>query len=355
MDTPRRILVIKLGSIGDVVHTLPALADLKEAFPQAEVDWLVERKCSVILEGNPWLHQIIEVDTQRWRRDWGLASVREMIRIVSRLRARHYDVAFDFQGLWKSAAFGYFAGASKLIGFDKTSLKEPGCRIFYDRRITPAPQAQHVIDICKQLLVGVGIYAGGRRFGLSVTGEDERYVEQQLASRGIGDFVVLNPGGGWETKNWEPANYALLHDRLSAATGLPTVLTWGPGEEPLIDKVLQSCGSVPPATFPTSLPQLIALLRRAKLFVGGDTGPLHLAAACGTPLIGIFGPTSPVRNGPFSSQDLVVFHSVPCGPCYKRTCELYGNECLRRVQVQEVFDAALRRLQTAAEATSCLS
>ncbi len=352
METPRRILIIKLGSIGDVVHTLPSLAALKEAFPRAEVDWLVERKCSVILRGNSWLSEIIEVDTQRWRRDWSPATIREIARIISNLRAQRYDVALDFQGLWKSAIFGYLAASSRLIGFDKASLKEPGCRMFYDMRIVPAPEARHVIDICKQLLSAVGITSGAHHFELQVLPDDERYIEQQLTSRGIGDFIVVNPGGGWETKNWDPANYALLHDRLLAATGLPTVLTWGPGEEPLVDGILQSCAGALPITFATSLPQLIALLKRAKLFVGGDTGPLHLAAACRTPIVGIFGPTNPARNGPFCSQDIVVFHSVPCGPCYKRTCPVFQKECLRRVQVQEVYEAALRRLKTADQAVS---
>jgi lipopolysaccharide heptosyltransferase I len=351
-ETPNRILVIRLGSIGDVVHALPALAEVKQAFPQAEVDWLVESRCRSILLGNPWLHELIEVDTHRWRRAWSPATVREIATLVSRLRARRYDWAFDFQGLWKSAAFGYAAGARHLIGFDKSHLKEPGCRVLYDVRVAPPPQARHVIDLYQQLLTGVGIQASSRRFSLQTSRDDERYVEQQLASRGIVEFVAINPGGGWDTKNWAPANYALLHDRLCAATGLPAVLTWGPGEEPLIDKVLQCCAGTRPVTFPTSLPQLVVLLRRARLFVGGDTGPLHLAAACGTPVVGIFGPTSPVRNGPFSKDDAVVFHTVPCGPCYKRTCKVYQNECLKRVQVDEVLEAALRRLKTAALAAS---
>ncbi len=271
---------------------------------------------------------MVEIDTHKWRRSWSVATLGEMRRIVSKLRGRRYDVALDFQGLWKSAFLGKVSGARKLIGFDRTTLKEPGCRMFYDEQIKPAPAVRHVIDIYKELLRSLGVTPGPHRFHLSVPSEDQKYISQQLSSRQIDDFIILNPGGGWDTKNWAPENYALLHDKLSRETGLPSVLTWGPGEEPLVDSVLRACVGTPPVTFPTSLYQLIALLRRAKLFVGGDTGPLHLAAACGTPIVGVFGPTDPLRNGPFLPEDIVVSHQVPCGPCYKRTCPIYNKECL---------------------------
>jgi heptosyltransferase-1 len=355
METPRRILIIKLGSIGDVVHTLPALADLKRSFPEAEIDWLVESKARVILNGNPWLNEAVEIDTHKWRRSWSLATLAEMRRIAGKLRRRRYEVAFDFQGLWKSAVCGKVSGAQKLIGFDKTALKEPACRMFYDEQIKPAPAAHHVIDINKELLRSLGVTPGPHHFHLSVPSEDEQYIAHQLSSRRMDDFVVLNPGGGWDTKNWAPENYALLHDKLRQETGLPSVLTWGPGEEPLVDRVLRACTGTPPVTFPTSLPQLIALLKWARLFVGGDTGPLHLAAACGTPIVGVYGPTDPLRNGPFSPQDIVVSHQVPCGPCYKRTCPIYNKECLRLVQVEEVLQAVLRRLEVGRKVDSALS
>jgi lipopolysaccharide heptosyltransferase I len=344
MQAPHRILIVKLGSIGDVVHTLPALADLKRSFPEAEIDWLVEAKARVILNGNPWVHEVVEIDTQRWRRSWSLATLSEMRQIATRLRARCYDVAIDFQGLWKSAAVSRLARPHRLVGFDPAALKEPGCRVFYDDLVKPASTARHVIDIYKELVRSLGVALGPHRFHLSVPSEDEQYVSEQLSSRRISDFVVLNPGGGWDTKNWPPERYALLYDQLHRETGLTGVLTWGPGEEPLVDSVVRATAGPKPVKIPSSLCQLIALLRRARLFVGGDTGPLHLAAACGTPIVGIFGPTDPLRNGPFSPEDIVVSHAVPCGPCYKRICPIRTKECLGLVQVREVVEAGLRRL-----------
>ncbi len=345
---PARILIIKLGSIGDVVHTLPAVASLKKAFPLAEIDWLVERKSSIILKNNPLLHQVIEVDTQRWRRSWIQPRVvREVLNQFWRLRERRYDLALDFQGLWKSAALGYFSGARQRIGLGKSWLREPGCRVLYSQTVAVPAESQHIIDINGALVRGLGAPIGEYRFDLRVPETDECYISSQLSAHQIKDFLILNPGGGWETKNWEPENFGQLHLRLRKATRLQSVLTWGPGEEPLVERVCQASQEDPPVVFSTNIPQFIALVRRARLFVGGDTGPLHLAAACQTPIVGIYGPTNPARNGPFDRADRVVFHSVPCGPCYKRTCRKYKKECLRLVTVDEVYEAVLQRLRDA--------
>jgi len=343
-----RILVIKLGSIGDVVHTLPAVAALKRSYPQARVDWLVEKKSSILLKGNPLIQEIIEVDTQRWRKSpLSFESSRQIRSTLSRLRGNRYDLALDFQGLWKSAVLGYFSGARQVIGFSREALREPGCRIFYDRKVSPRPRARHVVEIYHELVKSLGVETNDYQFDLNVSAEDEAYISSQLASRHIENFIVLNPGGGWITKNWDPANYSQLHLRIRRATRLQSVLTWGPGEEELVEQIFGFCGPDPPVTFPTTVPQFIALVRRARLFVGGDTGPMHLAAACDTPIVGIFGPTDPLRNGPFNQPGRALSHSVPCGPCYKRTCEVYNNQCMKLITVDEVFQAVIRSLQTA--------
>ncbi len=340
-----RILIIKLGSIGDVVHSLPSLAALKEAFPEAEVDWLVETKSSIILRNNPLLHRVIEVDTHRWRKLWAKPSVwSEILKQLLFLRHQRYDVALDFQGLWKSALFGRFSGARQLIGFGKHTLREAGCRILYDKKVTVRPEMHHVIDICSELPRSLGARTNGYRFELPVSSEDDAYVSAQLSAHSVQEFIILNPGGGWETKTWEAENYARLHLKLREVTSFQSVITWGPGEQHLVERLVNASKEDPPVVFPTTIPQFLALARRARLFVGGDTGPLHLAAACSTPIVGVFGPTDPVRNGPFCPDDLVVSHPVPCGPCYKRSCEKYKKQCLQLVTVDEVFRAVLLRL-----------
>lgn len=342
----QRFLIIKLGSIGDVVHTLPALATLKRTFPEAEVDWLVEKKARIVLEGNSFIHEIIEADTHRWRKSWWTAGVlKEIISLLHKLRARSYDVAIDFQGLWKSAALGYFSNSQYFLGFDTNALKEPGCRVFYKRRISPSPQSNHVVERYMDLVRSLGNVTLSYDFDLNVSGADEDYISEQLISRGIQEFVILNPGGGWVTKNWLPENYAALHDKLHGTQGLESVVTWGPGEESLVERMVGCCKTKPPARFPTTIPQFIALARKAKLFVGGDTGPLHIAAACGTPVVGIYGPTGPARNGPFGQEEWVAWENVPCGPCYLRSCEIYHNECLRKIDVERVFNLIMGRMK----------
>jgi len=340
-----RILIIKLSSIGDIVHTLPALLALKASFPHAEIDWLVEKKASNILKNHPGLNQVIEVDTQQWRRSFCRKQLyQEMLSCVTQLRRRHYDVAFDFQGLWKSAGFGFVSGCKCLVGFDKAHLKEPSCRILYGQTVSPSGTDTHVIELNQALVRSQGATTGPVAFELNVAKADRSYINAQLVAHGLNEFIILNPGSGWVTKNWAPVNYGLLHNRIKKQLGMSTVLTWGPGEEGLVKEVMATCQSEPPVTFSTTIPQFIALACRARLFVGGDTGPLHLAAACNTPVVGIFGPTDPLRNGPFDKSDLVVSQPVPCGPCYKRTCEKYRCQCLTLVTVEQVFTAILNRM-----------
>lgn len=342
----QRVLIIKLSSIGDVVHTLPALATLKRAFPDAEVDWLVEEKARVVLNKNPLIHEVITADTHRWRESWWTPEIlRELKDLLHRLRDRKYDVAIDFQGLWKSAALGYFSNPQLFLGFDAKALKEPGCRVFYKKRISPSPESKHVVERYLDLVRSLGNVMPTYTFDLNTSQEDEQYISQQLILHGIRSFVIINPGGGWITKNWLPENYAEIHDKLHRTCGLQSVVTWGPGEEALVDRMVSSCKAKPPARFPTTLTQFIALARKARLFVGGDTGPLHIAAACGTPVVGIYGPTDPARNGPFGQEEWVAWEKVPCGPCYLRTCEIYHNECLRRIGVEAVFNLIMGRMK----------
>ncbi|MFN8006583.1 MAG: lipopolysaccharide heptosyltransferase I [Terriglobia bacterium] len=356
MTQPRiqRLLIIKLGSIGDVVHTLPALATLRQAFPDAELDWLVERKARPILQGNTAIHEVIEADTHRWRKSWWAPGTwLEMKGLFQKLRARSYDVVIDFQGLWKSASMGYFSHSRKFIGFAKGALKEPGCRLFYQETISPSPQSIHVVERYLDLVRNLTDVEPVYQFELPTLQEDEASVSAQLTASRLGRFVIFNPGGGWTTKNWLPENYAKLHDMIQSDFGLRSVVTWGPGEEILVEKMINSCRSTPPVKIPTTILQFIALVRKAALFVGGDTGPLHIAAACGTPVVAIYGPTDPARNGPFGQLEWVASEKVPCGPCYLRRCTKFQNECLRKIEVEHVYRLMAGRMELMAKRGLC--
>jgi heptosyltransferase I len=340
MSLLSNVLVIKLGSIGDVVHTLPAVAALKESYPEAGIDWLVEKKAAVVLKGNPALRSVIEVDTRHWRKNFFRAStLRQIILVIKTLRSTQYDLAIDFQGLWKSAIFGFCAGARELVGFDSANLREPGCRLFYQRCIKSAEQSRHVIEKYNDLVRACNVTVQHWRFDLPVPDSDKTYIDLRIREHGLDNFVIINPGGGWPTKNWETRHYGELVRLIQERIGIKCVLTWGPGEDRLVEEVKRNSGQDVPVAFPTTLLQFVALASRASLFVGGDTGPMHLAAACGTPVVAIFGPTDPARNGPWSPDDLVVYHPLSCGPCYKKSCETVKIRCLKEVPVAEVYAA----------------
>lgn len=340
------ILVIKLGSIGDVVHTLPAVAALKESYPEAGIDWLVEKKAAMILKGNPSLRSILEVDTRQWREEpFRAGTLHQMRALLKSLRSSRYDLAIDFQGLWKSAIFGFISGASKLMGFDPSNLKEPGCRFFYHQCVRPSEESRHIIEKYNDLVRACGASLGVWKFSLQVPANDETYIDSQIHDHELRDFVIINPGGGWPTKNWDTKKYGKLVRLMQQRCGIKCVLTYGPGEEELVEEIRRAAEPESAAAFPTTLLQFVGLVRRARLFIGGDTGPMHLAAASGTPVVAIFGPTDPARNGPWHPDDLVVYHDLPCGPCYKRSCGTFKTRCLKEAAVEEVFAAVERRLK----------
>ncbi len=292
-NTTRRILLVRLGSMGDILHALPALATLKENFPSWEIDWLVESRWRPLLEGNPYLSHIVEVDTFAWRKQPLTPRVWHALRsAVQVLRVRRYDCALDLQGLLKSALACRWSGAKEIIGFDKPWLKEPACSIFYTRRVKT--KAVHVIDANLALAAALGAVRPVIRFPLP---------EGDPASLPAGlpenKLAVLNPGAGWRSKRWSPENFGAVSDALQKDFSMQVILNGGPGEESLTRQVQAACRNSDPLAYIGNLKGLIALLRRSRLMVGPDTGPLHLAAALGVPTIGLYGPTAPQRNGPY--------------------------------------------------------
>jgi heptosyltransferase-1 len=310
-DSPQRFLIVRLSSIGDIVHALPAVAALGEAFPHAEIHWAVESRYALVLEGNPYLHRVVKLDTLGWRRRLiAGATLREIGRSLRALRASRYDAALDFQGLWKSAMAVWLSRAHERIGFARPWLREPSAGMLYTQQISPGDR-KHVIEMNLALVEQLGAHGTRWQFPLPRTPEDDAYIEKQLAALGARDFIIINPGGGWRSKCWPPESYAQLMTRLEGTLPDRILLTGSAGEENLIAGILQRAGSQRARYLPTTLVQFIALARRARLFIGGDTGPLHLAAAVGTPIVGIFGPTDPARNGPFAAGDIALSNLGP--------------------------------------------
>jgi heptosyltransferase I len=348
-----RFLVIRLSSIGDIVHALPAVAVLGKAFPDAQIDWAIEPRYASLLEGNAFVHGIVKVDTLGWsNRLCSAATLEEMVRTVLELRRPAYDVAIDFQGLIKSAVAGWLSGSPDRIGLSEYWLKEPLAAAWYTERVT-GRDATHVIQESIALVEHVistravdsrrpnGLHEPAAwTFPLPRSAEDDRYVEQQLAAMGIREFIIVNPGGGWTAKRWPPENYVEVVRRLAAELPHHLLLTGSVDEAPMIQDILKRADSRRAAYFPSTLVQFIALARKASLFLGGDTGPMHLAAAVGTPIVAIYGPTNPARNGPFSREDIALSNFGLINHSRRGKEQAY----LQGISVKPVLDAIHRRL-----------
>jgi lipopolysaccharide heptosyltransferase I len=337
---PKRFLVVKFGSLGDIVHCLPSLAQLRNAFPDAEIDWLIERKNKIVAELSGLDVRLIPIDTYQWRNSPGIGSAKEIAELIWALSTDGYDCTIDFQGLLKSAFFAYLSGAPVRIGWERDFLRESVSRFFYTEVVTP--KRIHIIDQQMELLRPIGIDPNWETVVPLRPGKAaQRSVEQKLA--GLADYLVINPGGNWATKCWEPERYGELALRLMN-DGYPVVVTWGPGEEELKRRLVRSAGSGV-REIPTNLEELVALCETARLFVGGDTGPMHFAAAVGAPIVAIFGPTSSDRNGPFRREDIVVERRLSCRPCYERDhCPLEHWQCMVDITVDQVYEACRKRL-----------
>ena len=233
-----------------------------------------------------------------------------MLTTLIGLRGSAYEAAVDFQGLWKSAIIALIAGAKGRIGLAAPWLREPSAAVLYTERVSAAGR-QHVVEESLALVEHLGARAGLWQFPLPHTPEADQYIDDQLARLEARDFMIINPGGGWKAKRWAPENYALLLRHLESRFSCKLLLTGSSEENELISGILRIAVTKRAFYFPSSVVQFIALARRARLFLGGDTGPLHLAAAVGTPLVAIHGPTDPVRNGPFNKADIAVYNRAP--------------------------------------------
>ncbi|HET9528560.1 MAG TPA: glycosyltransferase family 9 protein [Pyrinomonadaceae bacterium] len=339
-----KVLIVKLGSIGDIVHTLPALAALRSAMPHAEISWVAERSCAEILKDNPVLDRLIEVDTKALRR--GLMSgetLRAPRQQLRRLRASAFDVALDFQGLLKSASIARLSGARRVFGYSRTGLREPASTVFLSKRIAIPPHT-HIIRKGLLLLQGaLGVpVPSDFSFPIGVTPAAEAEAERAAESAGS-SFAILNPGGGWPTKLWSAEKFGGLADLLWANYGMRSLIAHGPGELELAEQVRRSSRSEKAFPVSLSLKGFYSLAKRARVYVGGDTGPTHIAVAAGAPIVGLFGPTEWWRNGsPYLEDVCVERNDIDCRvDCHRRSCSKWI--CMD-IAVERVFEAVQRRI-----------
>ncbi len=310
---PESILIVRLGAMGDVLHALPAAAALRQATPGTRVGWVIEQRWAGLLVDpdsgaqatagdRRFIDNLHVVDTLGWRKKVLSADTRYgMRRAIGRLREEKYEIAIDVQGAIKSSLLAKVSGARKIYGF--ASPREQLATLFYAEKI--AATAKHVVDQNLQVASAtVGTTLNPGAFDLPRSPRTEAWCDKTLRDLKISKFVILNPGAGWGAKNWPAERYAEIARRLHDH-GLQSVINFGPNERDLADRVAELSGGVAQSIF-CSVTELIALTRRASLFIGGDTGPLHLAAALKIPSVALFGPTDPARNGPYGTTSTIL-------------------------------------------------
>lgn len=288
-------LIARLGAMGDILHALPAVAALHAHRPETSIAWLVEQRWRALL---PPFVTPIEVDTRRWRKNLLGADTRR--EVLALRRNGRPPVAVDLQGATKSAFLARWLRSGFLFG--SASPREWPARFLYDGMVET--HSAHVIDQAFELVGAAAdapLVPSREPLDLFVTSPAAEAAAERISQ--VGRFAVLNPGAGWRAKEWPVARYAELA-RALVTLGMTPVINCGPGEERLGAAIMQGCPEAHAVLL--SLPELIALLRRASLFVGGDTGPMHLAAMLGVPTVALFGPTDPARNGPYYSRTRVI-------------------------------------------------
>jgi heptosyltransferase I len=328
-----KLLLVRLGSLGDIIHAIPAAAAIRRAFPHTTIDWLVDVRHRELLDLVPVIDRRIAVSTTR---------ARPLAAAVGELRRAGYDATLDLQGLLKSAVLARLSGASRVIGFPADLLRERAARFFYTE--TAGDAAPHVIDKNLSMLKAIGVRMPDIEFPL----EDRHphFAAEARSRLGIAAgkrFALLNPGAAWPNKRWPPVYFAEVSRELAKRHDLRSLVLWGQGEEHIAQAVAAASDNTATVAPQTTIADLVSLAKAAALMVSGDTGPMHVAGACGTPLVGVFGPTDPQRNGPWAEDDLTVSRYRSCACHYQRQCRISGW-CLLDISPREVMDLVDRRL-----------
>ena len=328
-----KILIVKLSSIGDVVHTLPALESLSEGFREkgvkARIDWLVEEAASSVLKGHPLINELIVV-----KRGWG-KNLSANWKAASGLKASGYDLVLDFQGLLKSAIWVYLSKGKRRVGF--ANARE-GSHFAYNEKLPAYDVEQHAVDRYLTLARSVGGAVGEALFRIDAVKAAES-VKKKLKQKGvIGPFFVMVTRGRWATKLWKDESFIELAGHLIKDKKLACVLAGSPSDKDGLDRMAESIGkgSVNMAG-ETDLKELFALFRLSRFAVTVDSGPMHIAAASGVKTVALFGPTAPWRTGPYGKGHVIVRKGLSCSPCFKKVCA--SPKCMEEITVEDVMEA----------------
>jgi lipopolysaccharide heptosyltransferase I len=339
-----RILLVKLGAVGDLAHTLPALHSLRRSFPGAYIAWIAEAKSIDLIAEHSELDEVILFDRKRFsylgRRPWFWGKlIIESIRFARQLRQRKFDIAIDCQTLFKSGLITFLSGAPLRIGFDRWRELN---RLFTNKRIPADGSNIHATNQYLALVESAGAEKQCDWVAPSFNDEIRKRIDSWIGQNvGEGSLLIgINPGASWPTKLWPPDSFAEAGRILARQTGVRLVIVWGPGEERVAGQIAEEIGEAALLAPPTTLRELAYLLSRCDLLISSDTGPAHIAVAVKTPVVAVYGPSNPIRNGPFDERSIVVRADIDCLDCWKHKCNTVPLRCMDSVTAEMVAEAA---------------
>ena len=337
--SPRRVLIYKPSAIGDVVHTLPILNLLRRRWPEAKISWLITPACAALIENHPRVDQVFVFNRGRFGHAWRSPTASTaMFRFLGGLRRQKFDLVIDFQGLFRSGWMTWATGAPTRVGF--ADARE-GATAFYTHRVSSGGWThQHAIGRYLHLAAALGCDVEPIEFHFAVDDADRAYVASLLP--GDSPFAVLLPGTNWLSKRWPIERYAAIVSPLRERFGLKTVIAGAPVDADLARQIPDADANL---VGRTHLRQTIALLERAALVIGNDSGPVHIAAALGRPLVALYGPTNPLLTGPYGRDDAVLRQQLVCSPCLSRTCS--HQSCLQWIGIEPALRLARRQMAMA--------
>ena len=343
-----RILIVRTSALGDVVHALPVLTALRRHFPRARIGWVIEEAMAPVLAGHPDLDEPIVGRLRHWGKEpFSRRTVRELGAFLAALDRFAPDVTLDLMGNHKAGAIAALTLCDRRIGAARGSRREPSSAVWISEPVVP--RGVHAVDRMLSLLDGLGLpaepadFAPDKIFRNEVSSDENRSAAREILAALPEPFVLIHPGAGWANKIYPPERWGEVARRLREATGLPAVVAMARGEEELAAAIETSSGGAARAVAAPGLPALAALLRRARLVLGGDSGPTHLAHALGTPVLMVMGPTDPERNGPYGAPERAIWRRLPCSFCHRRFSET--KACLLEIPADRMAKRAEELLQ----------
>ncbi|MEJ2685377.1 MAG: lipopolysaccharide heptosyltransferase I [Candidatus Sulfobium sp.] len=324
---PKKILIVKPSSLGDVVHSLPFLNSLRSCFPKSEIHWVIAKGLEGLLEGHPMIDGLIIINKDMWKKISRTGqTLREIRALFRRLRDGGYDMVIDLQGLLRSGLITASTGAPLRIGFAEA---REGSTLFYSRRVGTG-RNMHAVERYLEVAHELGCNSGDVIFPFPLVKSGLKRIKELKTS--LRDYVVLVPGARWDTKVWPAESFG----RLASMLPLKSVVVGNGKDVAIADRIVgMAGGKTVSLAGRTTLAELIEVMRDARMVVSNDSGPMHIAAALNVPVAALFGPTSPERTGPYGKGHVIIRSERECSPCFRKRCRDF--RCMAEISPEAVF------------------